>query len=780
MNGSLQTTYRRLRRFWERYVQPSSLETDPAFRSSLTETMHVGLWWGGGALLCGVAAHLCISLAVWGGTLSWTYSASGSGEIALLYDLLVSVGGVGLMALSKMKCSLSVGRFVGGIVAMGICGLSMHDDLLQGPSVAVEFVAMMYMGVAVTVPFRPWQMLSIGGGILGLYVLFTGTGLFVPAGVVEATSVWEAVPFLAMTIVGGMAICSVLYATRWSRHRVRREAEEELRAAKERAEAALETVEEQADQLRELDDMKSRFFANISHELRTPLSLMIGPVRQLLDHGDRPERETEMLRIVHRNATRLERLVEQLLELARYDAGRLDLNPQRQAWGAFVEKVTRRLTPMAEAQDVVLSVDTGEADRAVVFDPDHMETVVANLVRNALAYTPEEGTVGVRATVTAENEARLVVMDNGPGISEEEQEMLFERYYRGADQARLGGTGIGLALTKRLVDLHEGRIEVDSTLGEGSTFRVQLSTPPESEAPASATELPGGTSLPEERRTRASLETEVEDGLDATGDSTAAEHTGVDRTTILVVEDNADVRQYVRRLLEPNYRVLEAEHGREGLERARSALPDLVVADVMMPELNGFEMLRALRRSRRTDCIPVVMLTARADEVDQVEGLEGGAEAYVTKPFDAEVLSAQIARLIKTRRQLRERFEEEETKGAEASAPKATPESFEERVRTVVRAHLADPDLSVERLAEEVGCARRTVTRRMKDSVGQTPSQFIRTIRVERAAELLDEEAGTVSEIAYAVGFNSLSYFSRSFKEHFGRSPSAYQAERAH
>ncbi len=412
-------------------------------------------------------------------------------------------------------------------------------------------------------------------------------------------------------------------------------------------------------------------------------------------------------------------------------------------------------------------------------------------MRNALKYTPQDGTVTVEAAVEDE-EALVRVRDTGPGIPEVERERLFDRFYRGAGRAQTGGTGIGLALTKALVTLHEGTIEVDSTVGEGSTFAVRwpatLEAPdtsgeePEAEAGADALLEPVGDRgiPPEEASVAPASPTNGERAPD--GSPPTADEAPADRTTVLVVDDNADVRRYVRRLLEPHYRVLEAENGNEGLKRARSALPDLVVADVMMPEMDGFEMVRDLRQSERTDCIPVVMLTARAEEADRVEGLEGGAEAYVTKPFDADVLTAQVDRLIAARRQLRERFQEKEEPepagGLGPESPSAEqPDSFRERVRNAIEAHLTDPDFSVSELAEEVGLARRTLTRKVKDEFEQTPNDLIRAARLERGAELLGEDAGTISEVAYAVGFNSLSYFSRRFKEHFGVSPSSYQGK---
>jgi DNA-binding response OmpR family regulator len=244
-----------------------------------------------------------------------------------------------------------------------------------------------------------------------------------------------------------------------------------------------------------------------------------------------------------------------------------------------------------------------------------------------------------------------------------------------------------------------------------------------------------------------------------------------DRTTVLIVDDNADVRTFVRSILEPRYRVLEAPDGAAGLELATDALPDLVVSDVMMPRLDGFGLSRALKAEAATDCIPVILLTARADTEGEVEGLGTGADDYVTKPFEADVLRARVAGLIASRQHLRERFSRESLP-PELDAPARSP--FEERLREIIEAHLGDPAFSPDTHADEAVLSYKQLYRKLREEQGQTPSQFIRRVRVERAARLLEGQAGTVSEVAYAVGFNSLSYFNRSFREHFDCAPSAY------
>lgn len=775
----------RIDQLWVFLARPSQLEADPEFSSSLTEVMHEGFRWGSATIMIATVVHIAIAVFGKGESIVWMYSAQGGEVIAVAYHVLVFAIGVGLLGLSGLECSLRTGRWLGAIGAVVACGASLHDDLLHGGYVSLDFITMIYMVAVVMVPFRPGQALVTGGSILCIFALFVGPGVLLPSDISITVGVTEAAAGIGMAVVLGTAVSTVLYATRHTQHRIRRNAQERLRGAKEQAEQALETVEAQAEQLQEIDEMKSRFFANVSHELRTPLSLMIGPIERMLEVDERDEDEHNILEIVYRNAERLERLVGQLLNLARYDAGHLRVQLQKREWGPFVEHTARRFIPMAEMRGISLSVATDDETTVVSLDPDHMETVLANLIRNALTYTQNGGTVQVWAGAEGET-AILTVEDDGPGIPKEKQEVLFDRFYRGAGQAQDGGTGIGLALAQALVTMHQGTIRVESAMGQGSRFTVRWPAALEDPMPAETAPRGSGIQKAQEKKTSSNARTgdpatdptplgnhEMEGTTKQDGNGTMA-NTPTDRTTILVVEDNADMRYYVRSLLEPQYHVIEAEGGSDGLRRARTALPDLVVADVMMPGMSGVAMLKQLRQSDRLGHIPVVLLTARAEVKDQVEGLQKGADAYVTKPFDAGVLTAQIDGLIATRRQWRERFSQGAV-SASSSTSGGGPTSFMDRVRAEVEENLSDPEFSVADLAEAIGLTRRTVTRKVKKQHGQPPSALIRTMRLERGADLLDEGGGTISEVAYAVGFNSLSYFSRRFKEYFGVSPSEYR-----
>jgi CheY-like chemotaxis protein len=397
------------------------------------------------------------------------------------------------------------------------------------------------------------------------------------------------------------------------------------------------------------------------------------------------------------------------------------------------------------------------------FDAEQLEKVLLNLLSNALKFTEAGGKVDV--TVNTEgNYAEMIVRDTGVGIAPEQLPRVFDRFFQADTSAtrRYEGTGIGLALAKELIELHGGEITAASSLGEGSAFTVRLPLRSPVVAPA-ATTSPGET-------------TPVLVPIDdvSSPESVQPDENADDRTTVLVVDDNADVRAYVRSVLVQSYRVIDAADGQAGLESARAALPDLIVADVMMPELDGLSLGRALKDDPMTDAIPVVLLTARAATEDQIAGLETGADAYIVKPFEPKVLEAQVANLLAQRRRLRERFRQGEVAPTPVAA--AEPAELDRKLRPLVVSHLHDPDFNPEALATAAALSYHQLYRALRDDLQTTPSRFIRTVRVECAAELLRQRAGSITEIAYSVGFESLSYFNRAFRERFACAPSEFIA----
>jgi signal transduction histidine kinase/CheY-like chemotaxis protein/AraC-like DNA-binding protein len=560
------------------------------------------------------------------------------------------------------------------------------------------------------------------------------------------------------------------------------------RAGRQRLEKLVEertaTIAEQAEKLRELDRLKSQFFANVSHELRTPLTLILGPLSDALDGRSGPVVDDlrRQLALAGRNAQRLLTLVDQLLDVARLDAGRMLLRVGKCDLTALMQQRVEALLPLAERREIDLSLAVPAETVEIWCDGAQIEKVLDNLLSNSLKFTPRGGRVQVALLAPAgADHVRLSVRDNGPGIPADQVERVFERFYQVEPMAlRWPGVGIGLALSRQLAELHHGSIAVESTPGEGSCFLLTLRRGRD-HFPAEVIEE--GTPV---RLTMASssfivpqgvFDTPLPIGLDELPDLDE------DRTTILVVEDNPEVRAYIRRHLEPDYRVMEAADGVEGLAAARQLVPDLVVSDVMMPGLDGNALFRTLREDPELSLVPVVLLTAKASAESRIQGLRDGVDDYLVKPFDPRELRARIDNLIASRRRLLERLggaapaagPPRPLRVSEVHVP-AADESFLTRVQGIIEERLGDSGLSVEVLADAVGCDRSYLLRKLRALTGETPSGVIRSLRLQRAEQLLRASAGTVSEVAYGVGFKSLAHFSNAFQERYGERPSAFAA----
>jgi len=545
-----------------------------------------------------------------------------------------------------------------------------------------------------------------------------------------------------------------------------------------RLENRLEIEHVEAEQLRELDRARSRLFANVSHEFRTPLTLTMGPLDDLRAglHGPLSPEAAEQVDLARRNAGRVLDLINEILDLARAESGRVTLQARPIDLGVFVSGIARTFLPLAERKAIAFDVQTPAEQVDIHGDPAHLDRALSNLLSNAFKFTPDGGTV--RVTVVADNaSARITVRDSGPGIPAAELTLVFDRFHRARTAGAQPGTGIGLALAKELVALHGGTIAVESEEGFGSTFTVTLKRGRAHLAPEQIVDDDTAAPWVSHAGIR-QLGPSLASAPDVPNDLVEAGAVDDDVTTVLVVDDNAEVRAYVKQHLAPRYRVLEAVDGQQGLETARRLLPDLVLADVMMPVMDGYALCRALKSDPETDFLPVILLTARAEAEDKLAGLTEQADDYVTKPFDVRELLARIANIVAMRRRLRERF-------AGVGAPltvhptrvvaEPADRVFLDRVRAAIEAHVGDDGFSVERLATEVAQSRGNLHRRLRDLIGESPSDLIRRMRLERAAELLESGAGSVAEIAYGVGFKSVAHFSNAFNEMHGVRPSAWR-----
>ncbi|MBC7894668.1 MAG: helix-turn-helix domain-containing protein [Cytophagaceae bacterium] len=571
---------------------------------------------------------------------------------------------------------------------------------------------------------------------------------------------WETSLF-RWSIVAAFGVL-LLVAVRVREARLRARAGQLERVVAERTAALRDSQRELADrniELQSLDHAKTRFFANVSHELRTPLTLTIGPLEDLRARAGGDPQVERWLDIALRNARRLLRLVNQILDVAKLEAGAMHLAPRPLDLVPFTRGVAAAFAPVAERKGIRLTIDTSDALHGA-FDADAIEKILTNLLSNAIKFTPSSGTVHV-ALLAEGTWARLLVRDTGPGIPADQLAHVFERFHQVDESTTRAqpGTGIGLSLVKELVELHGGTIAVESG-SDGTTFSATIP-------------VGGGTVAPEP---------DAPEARDLSPDSSISSNPSTpsdDVPTLLVVDDSADLRSYIRDHFATHFRVIEAADGAEGIALARRHLPDVVLSDVMMPGTDGHELVRVLRGSAETDFLTIILLTAQAGDEQRLAGLERGADEYIVKPFEMRELDVRVRNLIASRRRMRERFASpppELRTAAVGVAP--ADQAYVGRVRDAIQHGLGDPDFGVGELADAVAQDRSHLFRRVKQVFGESPSTLIRRMRLEEGERLLTTEAtATVTDVAYAVGFHSLSHFCRCFVEAYGVTPATYRKE---
>jgi signal transduction histidine kinase/ligand-binding sensor domain-containing protein/CheY-like chemotaxis protein len=590
--------------------------------------------------------------------------------------------------------------------------------------------------------------------------------------------VWETGVFRWVS-VAALGIL-LLIAVRVREARLRARAVQLERVVDERTGALRERERELADrnaQLQSLDHAKTRFFANVSHELRTPLTLTIGPLEDLRTRAGGDPQVERWLDIALRNARRLLRLVNQILDVAKLEAGAMHLAPRPIDLGPFTRGVVAAFAAVAERKGIRLTVETLEALRGA-FDADAVEKILTNLLSNAIKFTPSGGTVHVALSQEGES-ARLVVRDSGPGIPSDQLAHVFERFYQVDESTTRAqpGTGIGLSLVKELVELHGGTIVVESG-SAGTTFTATI--PPRVAADGVAVAAVDDAVVANANDAASLAPVIAAEQTDNTAELSDDATRSEDVPTLLVVDDSADLRSYIRDHFATRFRVLEAADGAEGIALARRHLPDVVLSDVMMPGTDGHELVRVLRESAETDFLSIILLTAQAEDEQRLQGLERGADDYIVKPFEMRELDVRVRNLILSRRRLRERFSTPRPQVPDFAVDVAPVDrAYIVRVREAIQRGLADADFGVGELADAVSQDRSQLFRRVKQLFGESPSDLIRRMRLEEGERLLTQGSATVTDVTYAVGFNSLSYFCRCFQEAYGVTPAAYRSRAA-
>jgi DNA-binding response OmpR family regulator/two-component sensor histidine kinase len=527
----------------------------------------------------------------------------------------------------------------------------------------------------------------------------------------------------------------------------------------------------EAEKMHEVDEMKNRFFANISHEFRTPLTLIFGPAKDVLEKTDDPHTKKNV-GIIKRNTSRLYSLVNQLLDLSKLEAGKLKLEASEQDIIQLLKGIFLSFTSFAERKKIMMQFNSIDESLFVYIDRDKVEKIINNLLSNAFKFTPEGGKIDFTVERMIDK-VEIRITDNGIGIPEERIDKIFDRFYQvdGSHPRQGEGTGIGLALTKELVELHRGKIMVKSKEGEGTTFTVQLPLGKDHLKPEEIVEKEFEEVVPEtEEQPEPAIETENK-----------KEKTDIDvlldteKPLLLIVEDNSDVRSYIISHLEVDYRIQEAVDGEDGLEQAMNHIPDLIISDVMMPKMDGFELCEKLKTDERTNHIPIIMLTAKATSKDKIEGYETGADDYIMKPFDTKELKVRIKNLTEQRRKLREHFRKESLFVLDDKNITKTDKEFLKKAIEIIHGHLSDTSFGVDSFAEEIAISRSQLHRKLIALVGEPPGDIIRQVRLTASAKLIKEDFGNISEIAAEVGFSNPANFAQCFRKQFGVSPSDYK-----
>lgn len=538
--------------------------------------------------------------------------------------------------------------------------------------------------------------------------------------------------------------------------------------------------------IEQMSETKVRLFANISHELRTPLTLIMGPLQKVLDTPALNDDIRTTLSVVNRNCHRLFRLINQVLDFKKLEAGQLKFEATRGDIIDFLKEEVLVFKEFAESKNINLSFETDLDSADVWFDPDKIEKIIFNILSNALKFTPHNGSVSVSVNKIKLNKHKnadlglntpvkfsawldITIKDSGIGISQKNIEKIFDRFFQVYDRATaIGGTGIGLAVAKEMTKIHGGRITVESSEGIGTSFNIKIPFISEEAG------LHVKKSDVYEKSDFVKMKFPEVEEAEITAEKSEFEHIENGKPRILIVEDDADMRDFVRKELESEYEISEAVNGEEGYKEAVNCGPDLIISDIMMPQMDGLEFCRKIKTDERTSHISVILLTARSSQEYKMEGLETGADDYIIKPFYSKELLVKIHNILETRKKIREKFGKSlqiEPSNVEVTS---VDQKFIKRAIEIIEEHMDDSEFTVESYSKMIGMSRVSLYNKLKALTGYSVQEFIFVIRLKRAAQLLKESGMTVTEIAYSVGFKDPSHFSKLFKKQYGISPKAF------
>ena len=580
-----------------------------------------------------------------------------------------------------------------------------------------------------------------------------------------------------LLLVAGLLL--VVYKSLRSKNRLNRELSEQKRQLEEqrdKLEEQRDKLEEQRDQLIQLSHQleeathaKLVFFTNISHDFRTPLTLVADPVEHLLADKTLNGDQHRMLMLIQRNVNILLRLVNQILDFRKYENGMMEYTPVPVDILSSFEGWNESFLAVVRKKHIHFSFDKlADTDYHTLADVEKLERIYFNLLSNAFKFTPENGKVTVRLSPLTKEDGRWIrftVANTGSMISVEHIRNIFDRFYR--IDMHHAGSGIGLALVKAFVELHKGTISVESDEKQGTIFTVDL--------PMQTCEVTVSVDSPLSSSIGASVSSALNNAQVAEEEETERDYDS-SKPSVLIIDDNADIRSYVHSLLHADYTVIEAVDGSEGIRKAMKYVPDLIISDVMMPGIDGIECCRRLKSELQTCHIPVILLTACSLDEQRIQGYDGGADSYISKPFSSQLLLARVRNLIDSHRRLKQFFGDGQTLAKEDVCD--MDKNFVEKFKSLLDAKLGDSNLNVEDLGKDMGLSRVQLYRKIKSLTNYSPNELLRIARLKKAASLLASSDMTVAEIGYEVGFSSPSYFTKCYKEQFGESPTDFLKRR--
>ena len=580
-----------------------------------------------------------------------------------------------------------------------------------------------------------------------------------------------------LLLVAGLLL--VVYKSLRSKNRLNRELSEQkkqLEEQRDKLEGQRDKLEEQRDQLIQLSHQleeathaKLVFFTNISHDFRTPLTLVADPVEHLLADKTLNGDQHRMLMLIQRNVNILLRLVNQILDFRKYENGMMEYTPVPVDILSSFEGWNESFLAAARKKHIHFSFDKmADTDYHTLADVEKLERIYFNLLSNAFKFTPENGKVTVRLSPLTKEDGRWIrftVANTGSMISVEHIRNIFDRFYR--IDMHHAGSGIGLALVKAFVELHKGTISVESDEKQGTIFTVDL--------PMQTCEVTVSVDSPLSSSIGASVSSALNNAQVAEEEEPEKDYDS-SKPSVLVIDDNADIRSYVYSLLHTDYTVIEAADGSDGIRKAMKYVPDLIISDVMMPGIDGIECCRRLKSELQTCHIPVILLTACSLDEQRIQGYDGGADSYISKPFSSQLLLARVRNLIDSHRRLKQFFGDRHTLAKEDVCDMG--KNFVEKFKSLLDAKLGDSNLNVEDLGKDMGLSRVQLYRKIKSLTNYSPNELLRIARLKKAASLLASSDMTVAEIGYEVGFSSPSYFTKCYKEQFGESPTDFLKRR--